>query len=122
MNRRRFTTVAVGAGVAGTLAALGLERDDARSDRTVLPDRPLPVPVEGMIRTAVAIGVGANVIDLSGPWEVLQDAAVAGAAAVAASDDVSNSCMAPYPTLATVCVPIRPSPPGVWSVMVLPRS
>jgi transcriptional regulator GlxA family with amidase domain len=91
VNRRRFTTVAVGAGVAGTLAALGLERDGVRPDRSVLPDRPLPVPADGMIRTAVAIGPGANVIDLSGPWEVLQDAAVAGAACQFALYTVAES-------------------------------
>jgi transcriptional regulator GlxA family with amidase domain len=72
--------MAVGAGVAGTLAALGLERGGMQHNRSGLPDRPLPVPIDGTIRTAVAIGPGANVIDLSGPWEVFQDAAVAGAA------------------------------------------
>jgi transcriptional regulator GlxA family with amidase domain len=80
VNRRRFTTIAVGAGVAGTLAALGLERSDARPWQSALPDRPLPVPARGVIRTAVAIGPGANVIDLAGPWEVFQDATVAQAA------------------------------------------
>ena len=80
MNRRRFTTLAVGVGVAGTLAALGLEGSRAESEAAVLPDRPLSVPTDGFIRTAVAIGPGANVIDLSGPWEVFQDAAVAQAA------------------------------------------
>ena len=80
MNRRRFTTMAVGAGIAVPLAALGLERSEAKPRPSGLPDRPLPVPTDGMIRTAVAIGPGANVIDMSGPWEVFQDAAVAGAA------------------------------------------
>ena len=80
MNRRRFTTFAVGAGVAGTLAALGLDGSRAEPETAVLPDRPLPVPTDGFIRTAVAIGPGANVIDLSGPWEVFQDAAIAQAA------------------------------------------
>jgi transcriptional regulator GlxA family with amidase domain len=73
--------MAVGAGVAGTLAALGLERGGTQRNRSGPPDRPLPVPIDGTIRTAVAIGPGANVIDLSGPWEVFQDAAVARAAA-----------------------------------------
>jgi transcriptional regulator GlxA family with amidase domain len=80
VNRRRFATMAVGAGVAGTLAALGLERGSSGPNRAALPDRPLPVPVDGTIRTVDAIGPGTNVIDLSGPWEVLQDAAVARAA------------------------------------------
>jgi transcriptional regulator GlxA family with amidase domain len=81
VNRRRFTTIAVGAGVAGTLAALGLESSNrAQPEASALPGRPLPVPTDGTIRTAVAIGPGVNVIDLSGPWEVFQDAAVAGAA------------------------------------------
>ena len=56
MNRRRFTSLAVGAGVAGTLAALGLEGSRAEPEVAVLPDRPLPVPTDGFIRTAVAIG------------------------------------------------------------------
>jgi len=80
VNRRRFTTMAVGAGIAFPLAALGLERTTSRQRPTALPDRPLPVPTDGVVRTAVAIGPGANVIDLSGPWEVFQDAAVAGGA------------------------------------------
>ena len=79
MNRRRFTTLAVGAGVAGTLATLGLEGSRAESEAALLPDRPLPVPSNGFVRTAIAIGPGVNVIDLSGPWEVFQDAAVAQA-------------------------------------------
>jgi hypothetical protein len=37
VNRRRFTTLAVGAGVAGTLAALGLEGSRAESEAAVLP-------------------------------------------------------------------------------------
>jgi transcriptional regulator GlxA family with amidase domain len=78
MNRRRFTSVAVGAGIAVPLAALGFERTRAQPETSGLPARPLPVPADGVIRTAVAIGPGANVIDLSGPWEVFQDAAVGG--------------------------------------------
>ena len=38
----------------------------------------MPVPANGSIRTAVAIGPGTNVIDLAGPWEVFQDAAING--------------------------------------------
>jgi transcriptional regulator GlxA family with amidase domain len=38
------------------------------------------VPRDGVIRTAVAIGEGVNVIEMSGPWETFQDAAVAHAA------------------------------------------
>jgi transcriptional regulator GlxA family with amidase domain len=49
--------------------------------RAPLPDRPLPLPADGAIRTAFAIGPGTNVIDLSGPWETFQDAAIAGGAA-----------------------------------------
>jgi transcriptional regulator GlxA family with amidase domain len=80
MNRRRFTTMALGAGVAVPLAALGLGRTRSQPETSGLPKRPLPVPTDGVIRTAVAIGPGANVIDVSGPWEVFQDAAVAGGA------------------------------------------
>jgi transcriptional regulator GlxA family with amidase domain len=80
VNRRRFTTMAVGAGIAVPLGVLGLDRTEGTPSGARLPDRPLPVPTDGTIRTAVAIGPGANVIDLSGPWEVFQDAAVAHAA------------------------------------------
>jgi transcriptional regulator GlxA family with amidase domain len=76
VNRKRFTTMAAGACLAVPIGALGLERRDARPTRSTLPDRPLPVPADGLIRTAVTIGPGANVIDVSGPWEVFQDAAV----------------------------------------------
>ena len=73
--------MAAGVGIAGALGALGLERTRAEPESARLPERPLPVPTEGFIRTAVAIGPGANVIDLSGPWEDFQDAAVARGAA-----------------------------------------
>jgi hypothetical protein len=69
--------MAVGAGIAVPLAALGLERTEAKPRPTALPDRPRTD--RRVVRTAVAIGPGANVIDLSVPWEVFQDAAVARA-------------------------------------------
>jgi transcriptional regulator GlxA family with amidase domain len=75
MNRRQFAAGAVAAGIAVPFA---LTRGDAsgRDTRERLPNRPLPIPPDGAIRTAVAIGPGVNVIDMSGPWEVFQDAAV----------------------------------------------
>ena len=80
MKRREFTALALGAGIGIPLAAAELERTAGRS-RPRLPDRPLAIPSDGIIRTAVAIGPGTNVIDLAGPWEVFQDAAMAGDAA-----------------------------------------
>jgi transcriptional regulator GlxA family with amidase domain len=79
VNRRQFTALALGTGIGLPLAGAEL---GASADRAPvrLPKRPLPIPSDGIIRTAVAIGPGANVIDMSGPWEVFQDAAVAGAA------------------------------------------
>jgi transcriptional regulator GlxA family with amidase domain len=73
VNRRRFLGASLAAAaVASPLDALAAER--------ALPRRALPVPRDGVIRTAVAIGEGVNVIDMSGPWETFQDAAVAHAA------------------------------------------
>jgi hypothetical protein len=74
MNRRQFTVTAVAAGVGLPLAAM--ELTNASDAPARLPKRPLRVPPGGTIRTAVAIGPGVNVIDMSGPWEVFQDAAV----------------------------------------------
>ena len=74
MNRRQFTFGAIAAGVGLPLAAI--ELTNAADAPARLPKRPLRVPPDGAIRTAVAIGPGVNVIDMSGPWEVFQDAAV----------------------------------------------
>jgi transcriptional regulator GlxA family with amidase domain len=71
VNRRRFLAVSATAATVGTTAGVVL----ARAEETRLA-RSLPVPDDGVIRTAVAIGDGFNVIDVSGPWEALQDAAV----------------------------------------------
>ena len=73
--------MALGAGVGIPLAAVELSRALASPETSRLPDRPLAIPRDAIIRTAVAIGPGTNVIDLAGPWEVFQDAAMAGAAA-----------------------------------------
>jgi transcriptional regulator GlxA family with amidase domain len=81
VNRKQFAAAALGAGVGVPLAAAGLGRAlDGRATAS-LPERPLSLPAAGVIRTAFAIGYGTNVIDLSGPWEVFQDAAVAGGGA-----------------------------------------
>ena len=79
MNRKEFAAVALGAGVGLPLAAVELGRA-SRDETTRLPRRRLKVPADGIIRTAVAIGPGVNVIDLAGPWEVFQDAAVVAGA------------------------------------------
>jgi transcriptional regulator GlxA family with amidase domain len=80
MNRRQFAAGVVAAGIGVPLA---VTRGDAsgRVEPTRLPKRPLPIPPGGTIRTAVAVGPGVNVIDMSGPWEVFQDSAVSGARA-----------------------------------------
>src|SRR5436190_6030274 len=39
-----------------------------------VPAGPLAPPAAGAIRVAFAIGEGTNVMDMSGPWEVFQDA------------------------------------------------
>jgi transcriptional regulator GlxA family with amidase domain len=81
VNRKQFAAAAVGAGIGVPLAAAGLRKVAESPAALSLPERPLPVPVDGIVRTAFAIGYGTNVIDTSGPWEVFQDAAVAGGAA-----------------------------------------
>ena len=78
MNRRRFLHVAAAAAAVGPAGVLVLAK--TTGEAATAPASPLPVPTDGTIRTAVAIGEGFNVIDVSGPWEVFQDAAVAGAA------------------------------------------
>jgi hypothetical protein len=86
MNRRRFLAATVIAGAAATPLA-------SVASRTSHEVGPLPVPDDGVIRTAFAIGDGVNVIDLAGPWDAFQDASIARAAAtfdlltVAASRD-----------------------------------
>lgn len=67
----------VGAGIGVPLAAVELSRALDGSEALRLPKRSLPIPADGIIRTAFAIGYGTNVIDLAGAWEVFQDAVVA---------------------------------------------
>jgi hypothetical protein len=63
------------AAVGAPLGPLWLTRGEREAPAT-LPARPLRLPPDGTIRTAVAIGDGFNVIDVSGPWEALQDAVI----------------------------------------------
>jgi transcriptional regulator GlxA family with amidase domain len=77
MNRKQFAAGVVAAGI-GVPLAVTRGHASGRQKPAGLPKRPLPVPPDGTIRTAVAIGPGVNVIDMSGPWEVFQDAAVSG--------------------------------------------
>jgi transcriptional regulator GlxA family with amidase domain len=82
VNRRRFLAVSAATAAVGTpLGALAVtrSRSDGEAARRAEP-LPLPLPDDGVIRTAVAIGDGFNVIDVSGPWEAFQDAVVAGGA------------------------------------------
>jgi hypothetical protein len=58
MNRRRFLAATVIAGAAATPLA-------SVASRTSHEVGPLPVPDDGVIRTAFAIGDGVNVIDLA---------------------------------------------------------
>jgi transcriptional regulator GlxA family with amidase domain len=78
MNRRRFLTMSAAVAVVGApLGAVAVSK--ARSESASTSDAgPLPLPDDGVIRTAFAIGEGFNVIDVSGPWEAFQDAIVAG--------------------------------------------
>ena len=78
MNRRQFTAATIGAGIGVPLAAFELTRGSGQAAPSALPNRPLRVPPDGLIRTAVAIGPGTNVIDLAGPWEVFQDSGFDG--------------------------------------------
>ena len=78
MNRRRFLVGSAFAAAAGPpVAALAIRRSSG-GDAATLQASPLPVPAGGAIRTAIAIGDGFNVIDVSGPWETFQDSAVGG--------------------------------------------
>lgn len=81
MNRRRFAAAALGAGIGLPLAAVELTGASGGDEAAPLPGRRLPLPTGGTIRAAFAIGPGANVIDLAGPWEVFQDTAGYGGAA-----------------------------------------
>ena len=56
MNRRQFTVGAIAAGAGLPLAAI--ELTNASDAPARLPKRPLRVPADGTIRTAVAIGPG----------------------------------------------------------------
>jgi putative intracellular protease/amidase len=75
VNRRGFLGASAVAAVGAPLGALWLTRRE-REAPAALPARPLRLPTDGTIRTAVAIGDGFNVIDVSGPWEALQDAVI----------------------------------------------
>jgi transcriptional regulator GlxA family with amidase domain len=81
VNRREFTVLGVGTAIGLPLGAVELAGAVRAGEAARLPDRPLPIPPGGIIRTAVAIGPGANVIDVAGPWEVFQDAAIGHGAA-----------------------------------------
>jgi transcriptional regulator GlxA family with amidase domain len=78
VNRRRFLASSIGAAAVGTpLVALTVAR---AGHRTSSAAQPLPLPPDGTIRTAFAIGEGFNVIDVAGAWEVFQDAVIGGGA------------------------------------------
>ena len=78
MNRRHFLVGSALAAAAGPPAAALAIRRSSAGDAAALTADPLPVPAGGAIRTAIAIGDGFNVIDVSGPWEAFQDSAVGG--------------------------------------------
>jgi transcriptional regulator GlxA family with amidase domain len=78
MNRGQLTALALGAALEIPLAAAELRNVLELSES---PKRPLRVPPGATIRTAVAVGPGVNIIDMAGPWEAFQDAAVAGRSA-----------------------------------------
>jgi transcriptional regulator GlxA family with amidase domain len=72
--RRRAFLAAVAAGVGLPVAGIGVARALEGESESALPASPLPVPADGVIRTAFMIGPHVNVIDTAGPWEVFQDA------------------------------------------------
>ena len=82
MNRRRFLagSAVVAGGAAVPVAVWGLSGSEQALSKhdQALPARPIPLPADGSIRTAVAIGPGVNVIDTAGPWEVFCDTAIYG--------------------------------------------
>ena len=82
MNRKRFLagSAVVAGGAAAPFAAWGLSGSEKRSRNLTrrFPARPIPLPADGSIRTAFAIGPGVNVIDTAGPWEVFCDTAIYG--------------------------------------------
>jgi transcriptional regulator GlxA family with amidase domain len=80
VNRRRFLQVSAVVAAAGPAAAFALAKTFDDAPAMSKPAPALRVPPDGTIRTAVTIGDGFNVIDVAGPWEAFQDAAVAGAA------------------------------------------
>jgi transcriptional regulator GlxA family with amidase domain len=73
MKRKAFLAAAA-AGVGLPVAGIGVARALTDEERPALPASPLPVPNDGVIRTAFMIGPHVNVIDTAGPWEVFQDA------------------------------------------------
>jgi transcriptional regulator GlxA family with amidase domain len=79
MNRRRFLAGSLGAAAAAGTPLVALTVAHA-GHRDAAVAAPLPVPPDGTIRTAFAIGEGFNAIDVSGAWEVFQDAVVGGGA------------------------------------------
>ena len=82
MNRKRFLagSAVVAGGAAVPVAVWGLSGSEQALSKhdQALPARPIPLPADGSIRTAVAIGPGVNVIDTAGPWEVFCDTAIYG--------------------------------------------
>jgi transcriptional regulator GlxA family with amidase domain len=76
INRRTFVAGTVATGIALPVSGLGVAKALRDEETEALPDRPLPMPRDGVIRAAFLIGPGVNVIDTAGPWEVFQDAAV----------------------------------------------
>lgn len=74
MERRTFLTAALAGGIGLPAAGIGLARAVGRDESLARPARPLPLPRDGVIRTAFLLGPHVNVIDTAGPWEVFQDA------------------------------------------------
>jgi transcriptional regulator GlxA family with amidase domain len=84
MKRRQFLVSAGALGAAGSSLAAPAQGHFSYS-APILIDKPLARPADGKIRVAFAINPGVQVIDLAGPWETFQDAAIrAGEFAMAA--------------------------------------
>jgi transcriptional regulator GlxA family with amidase domain len=69
MNRRQALGAALGGSLLITTPRVAL----AGAISSDAPAAPIPVPKDGRIKVAFVISPGANVIDLSGPWETFQD-------------------------------------------------
>lgn len=79
MNRRRFiasaATLAAGTGLPTASALMPDEKKTTDVKGVPTENAKLKPPESGLVRVAVVISQGVNVIDFSGPWGVFDSAA-----------------------------------------------